>query len=144
MKRFNKSKGCRFRKERNETNDCGVLALSILGRMTYEKAHGICEFQGRKHRMGMWTTSLLCAFEQAGFKATEVKQRTSTKNMFGRLRQPNGSKYTPKTIGKRLHTGYYLCVTDGHFFSVVNGDVEDWSKDRRLRVIRAYKIVRTR
>lgn len=156
MKRFKKIRGARYRKERNETNDCAVIALSILGRMTYAEAHALCKMHGRPLGKGMYTRDLIKAMQAAGLKVEEVT--THHKEKFVQcegysfklperdepLRKPNGSKYTPKTIGERLKRGYYLCVTRGHFFSVVNGDVEDWSKGTKKHVLYTYKITKPR
>lgn len=134
----------RFRKARTagnnlrEHNDCSVIAASILCRVTYAKAHEACRQQGRKDRKGVYTHQLLNAIQSLGCKVEHYKP-------YGKeLRQPSGSKYTAKTIGKRLTKGYYLCVVNGHFFSVVNGDVEDWTRDTKTQVRKVYKITRPR
>ncbi len=132
MKRFERIKNSRFRKKLNESNDCVVIAIAIAARMTYEKAHGICQYQGRLIGKGIVTTYALEHLEKIGFKVEKVKN----------LRQKNGSRYTPKTIGKRLKRGYYIVRKKTHALAVVNGVVEDWTNGRQHHIKDAYKITR--
>ena len=134
MKRFEKIKKARFRKKLNETNDCVVIAIAIAARMTYEKAHGICQYQGRKNGKGIVTTYALEHLEKMGFNVEKVKN----------LRQKNGSRYTPKTIGNKLKRGYYIVRKKTHAFAVVNGTVEDWTSGRQHHIKDAFKITRKR
>jgi len=134
MKRFMQRKNAPLRKRLDETNDCSVIALSIVARMTYNKAHEICRIQGRKHRKGMYTYDTFAMLRHLGFKIERVQQ----------LVQKSGSRFTPKTIGNKLKRGYFLCFCNGHVFAVVNGDVEDWSNGRQHRITHAYKVTRTR
>jgi len=129
-----KHKKSRLRKQLNEMNDCAVIALSIVMRSTYKEAHALCESMGRKPRKGTYTKTTFGAIARAGFRLEPVKH----------LVQPNGSKYTPKTIGDKLKKGYFLCFCRGHVFAVVNGDVEDWTQGRRHHITEAYKVVRVR
>lgn len=134
MKRFEKIKKARYRKKLNEANDCVVIAVAIAARMTYEKAHGICEYQGRRIGKGIPTSYVLRHLEKIGFKVEKVKN----------LRQKNGSRYTPKTIGDRLKRGYYIVRKNSHAMAVVNGVVEDWTNGRQHHIKDAYKITRIR
>jgi len=134
MKRFEKIKKSRYRKKLNESNDCVVIAIAIAARMTYEKAHGICEFQGRKKGKGIHTEHVLKHLKVIGFKIEKVKN----------LRQKNGSRYTPKTIGDRLKRGYYIIRKNRHAIAVVNGVVEDWTSGRQHHIKDAFKITRIR
>jgi len=129
-----KRKNAPIRKRLDETNDCSVIALSIVGRMTYKKAHELCKANGRIHRKGMFTHQTVNMLRNLGFTVERVKN----------LKQENGSKFTPKTIGNKLKTGYYLCAVRAHIFAVVNGDVEDWSEGRQHHIVDAYKVTRTR
>ena len=134
MKRYQKIKNAKHREIKKETNDCFVIATSIVCRMTYKAAHELCAKYGRKEGRGLHTQPILRAVESMGFSVEPVK----------RLKQKNGSKFTPKTIGDKLKRGYYLCFCRGHVFAVVNGDVEDWTEGRKHFIKSAYKIVRKR
>jgi len=134
MKKYTKHSNAAYRKTQNETMDCGVIAMAIVARMTYKEAHHATTDVGRRHKRGMRTSMLVKAIRNEGFTVEPVPKMV----------QKNGCKYTPKTIGKKLKNGYYLCVTTSHFFAVVNGTVEDWTNGRRHHVMYAYKVVRTR
>jgi len=123
-----------MRKRLNEKNDCAVIALSIVMRTTYKEAHTICAMAGRRVRGKTYTRQTFNAIQEAGFALEPVK----------RLKQKNGSLYTPKTIGDKLKKGYYLCFCRGHVFAVVNGDVEDWTEGRQHRITEAWRVVRKR
>lgn len=134
MKRYLKATNTRYRKQQNETNDCTVIALSIVARMTYKAAHMICNAFERKNNKRFPSILLMAALAREGFTITPIKN----------LKQKNGSHYTPKTIGNKLKRGYYLCLCSGHVFAVVNADVEDWTNNRNHRIKTAYKITRNR
>lgn len=134
MKRYLKHKNSPARTRMNEKNDCAVIALSIVMRTTYKKAHEICTATGRRRGQGTHTRQTFNAIRAAGFSVEPVK----------RMVQKNGCKYTPKTVGNKLKKGYYLCFCRGHVFAVVNGDVEDWTEGRQHRITQAYKVVRKR
>ncbi len=134
MKRYSKACNTRYRKANKETNDCGVIAMSIVCRTTYKAAHKALQRNGRKQRNGATTYELLGAVVNHGFKIEGVKK----------LKQKNGSRYTPKTIGDKLNRGYYLCFCNNHVFAVVNGDVEDWTEGRKHHITQAYKVIRKR
>ncbi len=134
MKRFEKLRKSRYRKKLNEKNDCVVVAVAIAARMTYERAHGICQYQGRKIGKGIPHRDVLDHLEILGYKVEQVKN----------LIQKNGSKYTNKTIGNKLKKGYYIVKNNGHVAAVVNGTIEDWSNGRQFHILSAYKITRKR
>ena len=134
MKRYQKAMNTRHRKAMNEANDCAVIAISIACRMTYKAAHELCATTGRKPQQGTYTHATFDKIRENGFNIEQIKG----------LVQKNGSKYTPKTIGDKLKRGYYLCFCNGHVFAVVNGDVEDWTNERKHHIKSAYKITRKR
>lgn len=134
MKRFEKHKKSRLRKQLNEKNDCAVIAFAIVMRTTYKAAHELCASIGRRVRGRTYTSHAYGAIAALGFVLEPVAN----------LRQASGSRYTPKTIGDKLKRGYYLCYCNGHVFAVVNGTVEDWTQGRRHHITSAYKVTRTR
>ncbi len=134
MKKYMKNKTAPFRAKQNERRDCSVIAMAIVARMTYKEAHAAMQEAGRRNGRGAHTYVSVAAIRKAGFSVEPVKN----------MKQKNGSKYTPKTIGKKLKTGYYICTAYGHIFAVVNGVVEDWTDGRQHHITKAYKVVRTR
>ena len=134
MKRYQKHRKSRLRKQLKETNDCAVIALAIVMRTTYKATHAICADVGRKVGGRTHTRETFAAITAAGFAVEKI-----TKD-----RQKTGSRYTPKTIGDKLKRGYYLCFCRGHVFAVVNGDVEDWTNGRQHHITDMYKVTRKR
>jgi hypothetical protein len=134
MKRYSRKVNEGSRYEPNERNDCSVLAIAIAARMKYKDAHELCASAGRRtgHRFhAMRAVNKLAA---EGYCVESV----------GNLVQKNGSAYTPKTIGNKLKRGYYMCWIRGHVFAVVNGEVEDWTNNRKHRITKAVKITKPR
>jgi hypothetical protein len=134
MKRYQKIMKSRFRKKLGEDYDCSVIAVSIACRVSYQRAHAMLNYYGRKNKGGAPRIATLMAAQALGFRLDLVKN----------LKQKNGCKFTPKTIGDKLKNGYYLCDVSGHVFAVVNGDVEDWVKDRCHRITGVWKVTRPR
>ena len=125
MERFDRVKKARERF--GETNDCSVIATSIAARVPYNVAHAALKAQGRNNRNGTTPARMLKALEALGCEWEQVTDP----------RQANGSRYTMKTIGQACRRGFYIVLVNGHVAAVVNGQVEDWTNDRRHHV-RAY------
>ena len=132
--KYNKLIKNRHRLSLKEQEDCAVLAAALVCRTKYETMHRLFKELGRRNRSRTPKFLTLTAVEKSGFKVTSIEPLT----------QSNGSRYTAKTIGKRLHTGYYLCFVRGHVLAVINGTVEDWSHGRRHIITSAHKVVRPR
>lgn len=135
--RYNKAKRSRLAK--GDTNNCSVIALSIACRVPYNKAHTACAQVGRKNGRGLHTFAIIKAAELLGCEVTRIVNRG---NEVGncRLTQPNGSRYTAKTVGKKAKAGYFLAFVSGHVFSVVNSQVEDWTEGRRHNIKSLYRV----
>ncbi len=134
MKRYMKAKKTIHRKQNNETNDCSVIAVSIVARTTYKAAHVACQASGRTNRRGLCQQGIVHAIRSLGLTVERMQD----------VRQKNGSKFTPKTIGNKLKRGYYICFVNNHVFAMVNGDVEDWTQGRKHHITDVYKVVRKR
>lgn len=120
---------CEISRNHGETMDCTVKATALACRIPYEEAHAICAEAGRKPRQGAYTHKIADLLEHKGYRVKRFNPR-----------QPNGSRYTPKTIGKRLNRGHYMCQVRGHVFAVVDGKVLDWTNGRNHRIERVYKV----
>jgi len=127
-------KKARYRKAQNETNDCSVMAIAIACRLSYKQAHETMARMGRRNRQGVSNMSILLAARSHGFELTPVKN----------LKQKSGSKFTPKTIGQKLKSGYYMVFVNRHVLGVVNGTVFDWSEGRQHHINEAWKVTRAR
>ncbi|MCK4870780.1 MAG: hypothetical protein KAS93_06695 [Gammaproteobacteria bacterium] len=131
--RYTKIKRSRLAK--NDNNNCSVIATSIACRVSYFKAHAACANFGRKDGHGMNNMNILLAAKQLGVELTPVTNRNGKP-----LLQKNGSKFTPKTIGKRLKSGYFLAFVHAHVFAVVNGEVEDWTDGRAHHIYEVWRV----
>ena len=113
-----------------EKNDCAVVGISIAARVPYNKAHDALTKHGRVPRRGTYPHQIKRALESLGCEI-EITSRPL---------QPNGSRYTAKTIGKRFKRGYFLVVYSGHVAAMINGNIEDWTDNRNHRVVEAWRI----
>ena len=93
----------------NENNDCTVIATAIACRISYEKAHAFVKSLGRKNGGGFYTRKIAESLQFVGYNVTEIKKP----------RQKNGSRYTPKTIGKKLKNGYYIFTNQMNSFLLI-------------------------
>lgn len=111
--------------ELGEDNDCSVKAVALACGLPYDAAHAAFEDAGRRHGRGVLTPQI--------FKALKVLKINT--QPISHLRQPNGSRYTPRTISRLLPFGRYLVYTRGHVFALVDGQVLDWTKGRKHHII---------
>jgi hypothetical protein len=123
-----------YREVMSESQDCSVIALALTCRTDYKTAHDWLMAEGRGTGESFSVATMLRVAEENGFRVIVLDD----------LRQPNGSRYTPRTIGARLPEGYYLCTSRGHVFAVINGIVEDWTNSRTHRILRAHQIIHPR
>lgn len=125
---------CETSRKSSDRNDCAVKAVAMIGRVSYKKAYELCKAQGRRDGHAMNNGKINQTFANMGFDVQQVEN----------LYQKNGCRYTPKTIGQRLKTGYYILYVKGHVIPLINGTTFDWTSGRRHRIFIAFKIVRTR
>ena len=110
-----------------ERNDCSVIATAMIFSLTYNEAHSLLFRLGRNARRG-FNMSIL---------ERHYKTRLSKPS---RPKQPNGSSYTVKTIANTIPVGKYLVYTRGHVLACINGDIYDWTEDRKHRVTHIVEI----
>jgi len=113
-----------------ECNDCSVIAVSIAGRVPYNVAHKALKHEGRKDGCGAYMYQTLNALSSMGCKFYEMSHG----------KQPNGSRWTATSIGRKFPRGYYLVSMRGHIAAMVNGKVEDWTEGRRNIVLSVFKV----
>lgn len=114
----------------NEHGDCSVIAVALTCRVDYDLAHVAMRAAGRKPRRG--------AFHEQIRKAVKSLGKEPQKYLI--IRKPNGSKYTPKTIGKAYPQGRYLVYTRGHVFALVNGEVQDWTAGKKNHILGIQRV----
>lgn len=112
-----------------ERNDCTVKAIAIAGRVPYKVAHKALARNGRRKRCGARNDVFFNAITDIGCYYSVIRPR-----------QPNGSRYTAKTIGKAYPRGYFIVQYYDHVAAMVNGEIADWTDERKHRVKALYRI----
>ena len=104
-----------------ESNDCSVVATAMLFTLSYNEAHSLLYRLGRNARKAV------------NMKSVEIHYKTRCSKPI-KPKQPSGSKYTVKTIANTIPVGKYLVYTRGHVLACINGEIYDWTEDRKHRV----------
>ena len=117
---------CKFSKELKESNDCAVKAVSIVTGVHYHDVHSLMMVKGRKHRGTTKQVYTYQVLRQLGAQLTVVPFRSKTIRTLERE-----FKHRP---------GTYLVWVRGHLFAMKDGEVLDWTKGRRHRIINVQKV----
>ena len=112
-----------------ETNDCGVISMSIATGKSYEECHKAFKKAGRKDRRGVGLGMIENVLQQFGFN-NEIKVCATE----------FGKRITVNQAGKYLKDGNYIAVTRNHALAIVNGVPHDWTEGRRHQVKFFYKV----
>ena len=118
-----------------ETNDCTVIATSVVTGWSYKKSHEVMASDTGRQRgegvhYGFWITHYM---EDYGFKYDVIDLKSIIKK--------KGSGLTGKTVAQWLpKRGRFLIMMSGHVAAVKAGQLHDWSADRKNRVQKIYKI----
>jgi len=112
-----------------ESNDCAVVAIAQLLGIPYDDAWKALELQGRKQGRGAMAYQILNALRYLDVKFERVD-----------CLKPDNSKYTAKTINRKFICGRYLLLTTDHAIALIDGKIQDWTKDRHHRILAAYYI----
>ena len=122
---------CKEAANYREHNDCSVKAATIISGKPYWHIHSLFADRGRKHRHR--------TPQKISREVIEDDLKMETVEIFPR--KPCGGRFTPITIGKYYPQGKYFVFTRGHMFALVDGKVIDWTKGRRHRVIKVWKVI---
>lgn len=118
----------------HEHNDCVVIAISIALVRPYEDVHRRLRRAGRKNRDGVYRKVAQKIVEAYRFRIIQTAPR-----------RPTGSKYSCLTILDACRpNASYLCWTADHCLAIVDGEIHDWSSDRRMPVYYLWEIVPAR
>lgn len=134
-----------------ERNDCGVIAVSIATRRPYKEAHALLARHGRPFRKGSPFSAINKSLIALGAKLqgdantsparpSKYFPRNHVVGTYVYPKQPNGSQYTMKTIGKAFPKGTYLVYNSRHVAAMIDGRIHDWSEDRAKRVTMIQKV----
>lgn len=109
----------------NETRDCAVKAIAVVGDLSYEDAHTLLELYGRKRKHG--TKRYMT---RKALKFLDLQ----TKDVTDQFRDA-GAK-TVRTLGRVIKNkkGTYLVFTASHVLAVRDGEICDWTDGRLHRI----------
>jgi hypothetical protein len=102
----------------SERNDCVVRALANATGLTYEDAHDLVKWHGRRNGKATYRTDELLDSLFPGMRIFSIKAFRHDPLMMA----------CPTTLGQfiiRHPTGRFVCLKRGHAFAVVNGVVLD-------------------
>lgn len=118
-------------KEYNEHNDCAVVAVAVSCDVSYEKAHAAVKEAGRKDRRRCWFNDhCRPAIEALGF---EIIEETF----------PGKTVVTLERDLKRYARGRRFFITvRSHFLAFDGEEIVDWTKGRRNRIAKVYRVKR--
>ena len=125
-------------KEFDEENDCTVKAVAASAEISYSEAHALLKRNGRTNRNGMYHHQYVSAVKDdlgreiitMGFK--EMKSLAETIGCKS-LTMNNVVKVLDKNKN-------YLVNMHGHVVGVVRGEMADWAKGRKFKVISIIEI----
>lgn len=131
----------------NDTNDCTVKALAILGGVEYSVAHEMLRKRGRKNGHGTYLTHVSRSLEELGFtvrSVTFLEQRAKIAQYPGAHKNLNNiTSHHPRRFNKVWRDGKsYLMSSGKHCWAVIDGTTHDWSVNSSLRAHVIYEISR--
>jgi len=136
---------CTATRTHNEDNDCGVKALAVLAKVSYEDAHSALSLCGRINRRGCSTFQLRTACRLLGYDLQEIDPWEMIKKYRGSYpsRLCGVTTYHPNKFPEAWKDGEtYLLFTRRHVVAVKNGETIDWTTNRSLRVTWILKAIK--
>lgn len=112
-----------------DDNSCAVVAAAIAADVPYEFARGLFHGKGREPNKGTPMEITVDALKSLDWHLERV---------YGHAGK------SIQTIRKQLKTGVYLVRTKSHILCLREGVIEDWTKNRSLRVVEVLSVVRWR
>jgi hypothetical protein len=119
-------------KAMNETKDCAVKAMAVIGDLPYDEAHCLLEMHGRLPRHGTWNHITRQALKFMDLK-TEVETELWRDIMGGK---------TIRTLGRVMKgvKGKFIVWTSQHVLAIEDGEVHDWTNGRLHRIERIERV----
>ena len=116
-----------------ENQDCAVMALAVVGDLSYTDAHCLLEMFGRSHRQSCYHHQTLQAL---AFLDLEIEDQTAL------WRDTMGGR-TVRTLARVMkgHKGKWLVRTSQHVLAVEDGKIHDWTNGRLHRIQTVVKVV---
>ena len=145
-----------IRKENKDKRaDCAVIALSLLTKLSYSDTEDLLAKHGRKLNKGtpidvlykaladlspcdFWFDSHLYDIEGSSQYKNEMLRDFRLK--YGNMSGVIGMTISRLAKVRKLQKGKYLVLTRSHALAMIDGEVLDWTKGRRHRVVAIFKI----
>lgn len=128
--------------EYGDSNDCTVKALAIAGDIPYATARQMLADRGRQKGKGTNTRNVLSSLRELG-KTTRLVRSSHFIDRYPkahRILQHVTSHHMDRFNNVWADGHTYLCVTNSHVFTVVDGTNHDWTRGRVLRVLQIYRV----
>ena len=113
----------------NDTNFCGVVAVTVASGCSFGKAYNLCKKLGRRDRKGTPMNVSIAAMQKLGFKVTELQHRPCKTLMMAERKLPKTGTYWLLTKRSECHI---TCVKDGQMI--------DWATKSKKQVYCVYKV----
>lgn len=115
----------------SERAPCAVVALSVLCHIPFKDAQKALLEAGRKKGRSTEWDQLVKAFDLCGFKLVKI----CGKPEFSKTPITYTRNWTVEKFGS-----HNLLEFSGHVGAAINGEVLDWTKGRRHRIIGIYGV----
>src|SRR5262245_49498871 len=130
-------------RDMNERNDCAVVAVAIVCGVDYKVAHAALAAEGRKPRRGTYNAMTQSAIKKLGKTLRPIRTRDiiETYPMPHRRNCQYVTTHHPRRFPKSWDPKkVYLISVRGHILAVKNGEVQDWSRNKSMRVLSIYEV----
>ena len=140
-----------------EANDCAVKAVTIATGLPYEQIHAMMKLKGRKDRKGTMSHITVRVLNELGYRVDKITMPINARRAaetslavgeFARARLKKYPKHYPvkNFTVKQLDTfkdawsdlKNVLILTRGHILSFKDGQVHDWTQDRKNRILQVW------
>jgi hypothetical protein len=145
-----------IRKENKDKRaDCAVIALSLLTKLSYSDTEALLAKHGRKLNRGTPIDVIYkvladlspCDYQFDSYLYDIEKSSKYRNEMlrdfwseYGNMSGVIGMTISRLARVRKLQKGKYLVLTRSHALAMIDGEVLDWTKGRRHRVVAIYKI----
>jgi hypothetical protein len=134
----------------NETNDCTVVALTIVCNATYAEAHAALAKHGRKNREGAYRGTQLKAINELGYFVASVWRHKLKECVISQYPSPHNNLQTTTThhperfakVWSKMPDNMML-YTKRHVSAYQGGVVKDWVKGKAKRIEEIWIVRKT-
>lgn len=126
--------------ERQEKNDCTVVAVSLFTGVSYDVAHTALRNAGRFAHSGAYQSQVRAALLELGVEITEVNLRGIVQAYPGvHTLMKNITTHQPRRF-QHVWDGMpnLIMFSRTHCAAYIDGKVHDWSVNNALRVINSF------